>query len=107
MDGLEKKFYEATRASNETTSSDSSASSSSSVKSTTPRGGGGANYYQPRGRGRGRGGRGFILVEVIRVSLNNKRTLKQTTNHQATHPIIRKTRESLHWGAKRRLSKHF
>ena len=59
MDGLEKKFYEATRASNKTSSSDSSASSSSSVKSTTSRGGGGANYYQPRGGGRGRGGRGF------------------------------------------------
>ena len=59
MDGLEKKFYEATKASKETTSSDASASSSSSVKSTAPRGGGGANYYQQRGRGRGRGGGGF------------------------------------------------
>ena len=56
MDVLEKKFYEATKASKETTYSDGSASSSSSVKSTTPRGGDGVNYYQPRGRGRGRGG---------------------------------------------------
>lgn len=59
MDGLEKKFYEATKVSKEATSSDGSASSTSSVKSNTPRGGGGTNYYQPRGGGRGRGGRGF------------------------------------------------
>ena len=45
MDGLEKTFYEATKASKETTFSDASASSSSSIKCTMPRGGGGANYY--------------------------------------------------------------
>ena len=59
IDGLEKKFNEAAKASKETTSSDASASSSSCVKNSTPRVGSGANCYQPKGRGGGRGGGGF------------------------------------------------
>ena len=82
MDGLEKKFNEATKASKETTSSDASASSSSSVKSSTPRGGGGANYYQPRGRGTEvEVEEVSIVVKDIRVSQNSRRILKQTPIH--------------------------
>ena len=80
MDGLEKKFYEATKASKETTSSDASASSSSSVKSTAPRGGGDANYYQQRGRGRGRGGGGFYRRQRYQGQSKQQKDPKTDSN---------------------------
>ena len=80
MDGLEKNFTEATKASKETTSSDASASSSSSVISTAPRGGGGANYYQPRGRDRCRGGGGFYRRQRYQGQSKQQKDPKTDSN---------------------------